>query len=157
MPVYFLVLFSIIVTLFVCIPNFGQEVIRIFNYVLIVKEEITVLFKKKCYFYLVRQKVSWWEFFSKWACCQIRKIVGWACAGNAGNVCASRHVRDRFLCSRGGGGGGGKHFRHSRCMRNPQLYVSGKRPMKSGCNVFCMPNTVTMSSVCIWYHNGRRH
>ena len=43
---------------------------------------------------------------------------------------ASRHVRDAlltsgFLWSRRRG----KHSRHSRGMRNPQFYVSGKRPM----------------------------
>ena len=39
-----------------------------------------------------------------------------------------------FLWNRwggGGGGGGGERSRHSWCMRNPQFYVSGKRPMAS--------------------------
>ena len=67
-----------------------------------------------------------------WASCQMRKITGCACAGNAGNVFpataglrsrhAPRHVRHArtsgFLWSRWRG----KRFRHSRRMRN--LYFS---------------------------------
>ena len=82
------------------------------------------------------------------ASCQIRKIVGCACTGNAGSVFpatvgkrsrhASRHVRDaraemhagvanwRFpLSSRE------KHSRHSWRMRNPQFYVSGKKSIET--------------------------
>ena len=67
-----------------------------------------------------------------WPSYQIRKIAGRACAGNAGNVfpataCKrSRHVsRHDFLCS----WWRGKRSRHSRRMRNPQFYASGKRAM----------------------------
>ena len=84
---------------------------------------------------------------SYWAFYQICNIRGCACAGNSGNVFPatvgyrscheSRHVRHaravlyagfaklRFLLK----STAGKRFRHSRCMRNPQFYVSGKRPM----------------------------
>ena len=89
---------------------------------------------------------GFWEA-KAWASCQIRKIVGCACAGNAGNVFPATWVSDpdmhhgmcvtrvpwwmpRSLTS------GflwrwwwGKLSRHSRCMCNPQFYVSGKRPM----------------------------
>ena len=62
-----------------------------------------------------------------WASYQIRKIVGCACAGNAGNVFPRRravmHVGIAHLRWRG------KRSRHSRRMRDPQFYVSGKRPM----------------------------
>ena len=30
----------------------------------------------------------------------------------------------------------GKRSQHSRCMRNPQFYVSGKRPMQRSCRIF---------------------
>ena len=86
-----------------------------------------------------------------WATYQIRKIAGCACAGNARNVSpatagyrsrhASRNVRDARAvivpwCMPGWPTSGfhwsqwrGKRSRHSRCMRNPQIYLSGKRPM----------------------------
>ena len=66
------------------------------------------------------------------ATCQIRKLEGCACAGNAGNVfltyvpwCmlgspTSRSLWSRWRC---------KRSRHSRCMRNPKINVSGKRSM----------------------------
>ena len=66
-----------------------------------------------------------------WASYQIHKIAGCACAGNTGNVFpatagyrsrhASRHVRHTRWP--------GKRSRHSRRTRNPQFYLSGKRPM----------------------------
>ena len=68
-----------------------------------------------------------------------------ASAGNAGNVFpttagkqsrhASRHVLGARAVMHAGiavsfeFGGGGKRSRHSRRMRNPQFYVSGKGPM----------------------------
>ena len=73
---------------------------------------------------------------------------GCACARNAGNVFpatagkqsrhASRHVRDARAVMHAGiansrfplnSAAGGKRSRHSRRMRNPRFYVSGKRPM----------------------------
>ena len=82
-----------------------------------------------------------------WASYQIRTIVGCACAGNAGNVsppprlsdpdmhhgtcvtrvswCMSGSLSSRFHLSRWRG----KRSRHSRRMRNPQVCVSGRRPM----------------------------
>ena len=76
---------------------------------------------------------------------QIRKLAGCACAGNAGNPfpataglrsrhasrvthvpwCMPRSLTGGFLWSRWRG----KFSRHSRHMRNPQFYVSDKRPM----------------------------
>ena len=81
-----------------------------------------------------------------WASYQIRKIVGCVGTGNAGNVfpvtdfkgnhqlaipaCiaarASRAVMHAGIASLQWRG---KRSRHSRRMRNPQFYVSGKRPM----------------------------
>ena len=78
------------------------------------------------------------------ASCQIREIAGCAFAGNAG--WAAPRVSDSDMhqgtcgthvpwCMPGWRARGflwiwwrGKHSRHSRCMRNPQFYVSGKRP-----------------------------
>ena len=82
-----------------------------------------------------------------WAPCQMRKIAGCACAGNAGNVFPAPQIRDPdmhhgtcvthvpwcmleslncvFLWS----WWRGKRSRHSRRMRNPQFYVSDKRPL----------------------------
>ena len=72
---------------------------------------------------------------------------GCACVGIAGNVFsatagkqsrhASQHVRDVHAVMHAGIansrfpliGGGEKRSRHSRRMRNPQFYVSGKRPV----------------------------
>ena len=81
-----------------------------------------------------------------WASCQIRKIAGCACAGNAGNVfpppwvsepdkhhgtcvthvpwCLSGSLTSGFLWSRWW------EKTYSRRMRNPQFYVSGRWPMK---------------------------
>ena len=81
-----------------------------------------------------------------WASCQIGKIVGCACAGNARDVFpanavsrfrhASRHVTHVPWCMPGSLTSGflwswwrRKRSRHSRRMRNPQFYVSGKRPV----------------------------
>ena len=72
---------------------------------------------------------------------------GCACAGNAGNVFPvtagkrSRHAcrdacRGRYIVVSFEIGGGGKRSRHSRRMRNPYFYVSGKRPMDE-INMIC--------------------
>ena len=82
-----------------------------------------------------------------WVSYQIRKIVYCACAGNAGNIFPATDFKWKSLISDPGMhhgtcvthvpwcmsglltcGGGGKRSRHSRRMRNSQLYVSGKRP-----------------------------
>ena len=82
-----------------------------------------------------------------WASCQIRKIAGCACAGNAGKVSPPQRVSDPELhhstcvvhvpwCMSGSLTSGflwsqwrGKLSRHSRRMRNLQFCVSGDRPM----------------------------
>ena len=87
-------------------------------------------------------------WYAPWTSCQIRKVVGCACTGTAGNVSPPPRVSDpdmhygtcvthvpgcmpgsltsSFLWSRWRG----KRSRHSRLMRNPQFYVSGTRPMR---------------------------
>ena len=86
-----------------------------------------------------------------WASCQISKIAGCACAGNAGNVFPPSRVSNPDMhhdtcvthlprCMSGSRTNGflwsvwrGKRPRHSRRMRNPQFYLSGKRPMGPHC------------------------
>ena len=66
---------------------------------------------------------------------RMRKIAGSACAGNAENVFpatefkGSRHARAVMHVGIANLRWRGKRSRHSRPMRNPQFYVSGKRPI----------------------------
>ena len=74
---------------------------------------------------------------------QIRKIVVCACAGHAGTFSLPPRVSDHGTCvthvpwcTPGSLASGflwsrwrGKRSRRPQCMRNPQFYVSGKRPM----------------------------
>ena len=87
-----------------------------------------------------------------WASCRIRKIAGWACVRIAGNDFPSPWVSDPDMhhgtcgthvlrCMPWSLTSGcilsrwrGKRSRHSRRMRNPQFYVSGKRPMVRVCH-----------------------
>ena len=103
--------------------------------------------------FLILADLCWWKsslgcFMLPWDTCQIRKIAGCACAGNAGNVfpatyfkgnrwlaipAASRHVHHARAVMHVGIANPpwwrGKFFRHSWRMRNPQFFVSDKRPM----------------------------
>ena len=92
-----------------------------------------------------------------WASYQIRKSAGCACAGNVGNVSPPPRISDLDMhhgtcvthvpwCMPGSLTSGflwsrwrGKRSRHSRCMRNPQFCVSGKRPV------------LLSSFICAWY------
>ena len=79
----------------------------------------------------------------QWASYQIRKIAGFASAGNAGNVFPMTdfkwsHQLTIPVCIRARASRAVIHARiasprwqgkRSRCMGNPQCYVSGKRPM----------------------------
>ena len=83
-----------------------------------------------------------------WASYQMSKIAGCACAGNAGNVFPTTDIKNKPFVSDPDmhhgtcvthvpwcmpwsltRGAGENHSRHSRCMPNPQFYVSGKRPI----------------------------
>ena len=57
---------------------------------------------------------------AKWTSCQICKIVGCACAGNAGNDFPATATNWRQ----------GKPSRYSRRMCNLQFYLSGKSPIR---------------------------
>ena len=94
---------------------------------------------------------------TSWASCQIRKIAGCACGGNAGNVFppttglqsrhASRHVCDSLLwCMLRSLTRGflwcqwlAKGSRHSRSMHKPQFCASGKRPIERSMNIRSLP------------------
>ena len=89
-----------------------------------------------------------------WSSCQMREIACCACAGNAGKVFpvtdykanrwwrsrhASRHVRPTRAVMHAGIANPrwrGKRSRKFRRMRNPQFYVSCKRPMPVGIAVY---------------------
>ena len=78
---------------------------------------------------------------------QIRKVAGCACAGKAGNVFPATDFKgNRWLtippfitarvsrtcreaCRDRSSAVAGNRSWHSRCMRNPQFFVSGKRPI----------------------------
>ena len=90
------------------------------------------------------------EICIQWASCQIHKIAGCACAGNAGGRFPLHRLPRKQLVSDPSMHHGtrathvpwcmpgsptrrwqGKRSQHTRRMRNPQFHVSGKRPMVS--------------------------
>ena len=113
--------------------------------------------------------IHWWlvNIVSGQASYQIRKIADCACAGNAGNFsppprvsdsdmhhgtcvthvpwCMSESQTSDFLWSRWRG----KRTRHSRCMRNPQFCVSGKRPM-AWCRLADLPDQRLWGGMSFW-------
>ena len=65
-----------------------------------------------------------------WASCQICKITGCVCAGNAGNVPLSHQCTPGSLITISFEVGDREtRSRHSRRMRKPEIYVSSMRPM----------------------------
>ena len=94
-----------------------------------------------CTYIFLLPKIVWMIY--QWASYQIRKIAGCACTGNAGNVFpATNFNRNRLLmipaCITARAvmhvGIANPRWRgkHSRRMRNPNFYVSGKRPIDKG-------------------------
>ena len=74
-----------------------------------------------------------WRWYWTWASYQLRTTVGCAYAGNARNVFPVtdvHHARAVVHVGIANPRWRGKHSRHSRRMRNTQLYVSVKRPMQ---------------------------
>ena len=69
--------------------------------------------------FLIRHYYS--SLLVSWTPCQIRKIAGCACAGNAGNVFPATNFKRHPLIT--------DSAMHSRCMRNPQFYASSKKPV----------------------------
>ena len=80
---------------------------------------------------------------SPWASHQIRKIAGCACVGNVGNVFPATDFKgNRWLATPesitfaiANPRWWGKRSRHSRCMLDPQFYVSGNRPLPLSINL----------------------
>ena len=110
----------------------------------------------------------------EWASYQMRKIVGCACTGNAGNVfpatdfkgnrklaipaCitarACRTCREHVpWCMLGSLNPRlrGKLSWRSRCMRNPQFYVFGKRPMEEQDNIYFEQDIFVTSRIKMKY------
>ena len=118
-----------------------------------------LLHSKKSWFISLRRLASW----NQWASWQVRKIAGCACAGNAGTFSPPQRINDPdmhhgtyvthvlwcvpgsltsiFLWSRCRE----KCSRHSRRTRNPQFYVSGKRPM--------VQDDLLQPVSGLWYHS----
>ena len=108
-----------------------------------------------------------------WASYQIRKLAGCACAENAGNVFPGHRLQRKPLVSDPdmhhgtcvthvpwcmsvslNRGRGEKRSRHSRRMRNPQFYVSGKRPMDNPVP-HCIPITRSFAPFKWWLDSTR--
>ena len=104
------------------------------------------------------------------ASCQILKTAGFACAGNAGNVLPPPGVSDPDMhhgtcvthvpwCMPGSLTSGllrrqwrGKLSHHSRRMRNPKFYVSGKRPISERKWESLVYEEVLSSTGKLWQH-----
>ena len=105
-----------------------------------------------------------------WASYQIRKLAGCACAGNAGNISQPPQVRDHDMhhgpcvthvpwCMPGSltcvflwSWWRGKRSRHSRCMHNPECYVSGKRSVDNNC--VCLTYSILLQARGPFYLQG---
>ena len=85
--------------------------------------------------YFMRNFTTPWRLMP-WASYQIRKIAGYASAGNAGNVFPATDFKGKLKLATAVMDAGitnprwrEKRSRHSRRMRNMLFYISGKRPM----------------------------
>ena len=109
-----------------------------------------------------------------WASCQIQKLTGCACVGVPGTFSPPPRVSDPDMhhgtcvthvpwCMPGSLTSGflwsrwwGKRSRHSRRMRKPQFYVSGKRPIRlwivvsKGTNILG-PIPISNRNAAIWW------
>ena len=114
-----------------------------------------------CFFWSIH------PYSSSWASCQIRNIVGCACAGDAGNVFPATDFKGNRLLAipacitarawrtcrdacrdRLPEVARGKRSRHSRRMRNPKFNVSGKRPI-AWCDIAIPRRTTLLVSYII--------
>ena len=151
----FYILFAYECKLLMCMPASFLLRNRVVNVTLTWKDELLTTFRRGVVVYCqthieVFSQHKYFEppkSFTVWASCQIRKIAGCAYAGNAGNVFPPLRVSDPDMhhgtcvthvpwCMPGSLTSGflwsrwrEKHFRRIR--RNPQFYVSGKRPISS--------------------------
>ena len=116
---------------------------------------------------------QWIEFgprhhLNAWAFNQIRKIAGCACAGNAGTFSLPPWVNDTDMHDgtcvahvpwympgslTSGCWWWGKRSRQSRRMRNPQLYVFGKRPFHAIHQSWFVPTSfLYLGRLARWSH-----
>ena len=78
-----------------------------------------------------------------WASCQIRKIVGCACAGNAGNVFPCRRLQRKLLVS-------DPDMHHGTCVTHVPWCMSGSLTRGVGENVPGIPGACAPAILCIW-------
>ena len=96
--------------------------------------------RKYCYFKL------------PWASCQIRKIAGSACAGNAGNVSPHRRLQRKPLVSDPG-------IHHGTCVTHVPWFMSGSLIRSGGGNVpgipgACATRNFTYRARGPWWRHG---
>ena len=80
---------------------------------------------------------------SQWASCQIRKIVGCACTGNAGNVFPRRRLQRKSLVSDPG-------MHHGTCITHVLWCMSGSLTGGGGEKAFGIPSACAPAILRIW-------
>ena len=88
--------------------------------------------------YQLHMNSSW-----PWASCQIRKIAGCACAGNAGNVFPCRQFQRKPLVSDPG-------MHHGTCVTHVPWCMSGSLTCDDGENVPGIPGACAPAILRIW-------
>ena len=78
-----------------------------------------------------------------WASCQIRKIAGCACAGNAGNVFPRHRLQRKLLVSDPG-------MHHGTCVTHVPWCMSGSLTRGGGENVPGIPGACAPAIIRIW-------
>ena len=78
-----------------------------------------------------------------WAYCQIRKIAGCACAGNAGNISPRRRLQRKLLVSDPG-------MHHGTCVTHVPWCMSGSLTRHGGENVPGIPSACAPAILRIW-------
>ena len=103
------------------------------------------------------------EICKTWASFQIRKIARRACAGIFGNVFPatlskwSRHARAMMHVGIANPRWWGKRSWYSRCMRNAQFCVSGKRPVEHRpWGSFFFPKLIITCDLTTMYRRRKR-
>ena len=90
-----------------------------------------------------RKSSQWLGHGSPWASCQIRKIAGCACAGNAGNVFPRRRFQRKPLVSDPG-------MHHGTCVTHVPWCMSGSLNCGDGENVPGIPGACAPAILLIW-------
>ena len=83
-----------------------------------------------------------------WASCQIRKIAGCACAGNAGNVFPRHRLQRKPLVSDPG-------MHHGTCVTHVPWCMSGSLTRGGGENVPGIPGACALAILRIWQEAHR--